>query len=462
MRFIPHTDADVERMLEAIGAKSIADLFSSIPASLRARAKLDLPAGLGEQAVLETMSALAEADARVVSFQGAGAYRHFIPSAVGRIAGRAEFATAYTPYQPEVSQGTLQVGFEFQTYVSILTGLEVANSSLYDGASALAEAVLMALRIHPQRNRILISAGVHPEYRTVVATYLEGYGRGVVETVPLSADGRTDLSALDRALGDDVAAVCVGYPSFVGVIDDLPAISRATSARGALTVSVTTEALSLALLRSPGECGADVAVAEGQSLGLPVSYGGPGVGLFATRAAYLRQLPGRLVGRTVDDAGRPGFVLTLSTREQHIRREKATSNICTNQGLAALAITAYLGLAGRRGLRELATANAVRAKEVADRLAMEAGAPRVYAAPFFNEFVIDEPRRAGWFDECVAKGLVPGVRIGALPGADSSWRDKLLVTVTECSTAADIDRLVAAVASGNETVEKRRAAGGVR
>jgi len=462
MRFIPHTDADVERMLDAIGAKSISDLFFSIPASLRSRAALDLPPGLDEQAVLEAMEALAQTNERAISFQGAGAYRHFIPSAVGRIAGRAEFATAYTPYQPEVSQGTLQVGFEFQTYVSILTGLEIANSSLYDGASALAEAVLMALRIHPQRNRVLISAGVHPEYRTVVATYLEGYGRGAIEIVPLAADGRTDGGALERALGDDVAAVCVGYPSFVGVIEDLAGIARAVSAHGALTVSVSTEALSLALLRSPGECGADVAVAEGQSLGLPVSYGGPGVGLFATRASYLRQLPGRLVGRTVDDAGRPGFVLTLSTREQHIRREKATSNICTNQGLAALAITAYLGLAGRQGLRELATTNAVRAKEVADRLATEAAAPRVHSAPFFNEFVIEEPRRSGWFDECVAEGLVPGVRIGRLPGADSSWRDKLLVTVTECSGRSDIERLVAAVARGNETAAKRRAAAGAR
>jgi glycine dehydrogenase subunit 1 len=462
MRFIPHTDADVERMLEAIGAKSTSDLFSSIPTSLRSRAALNLPAGLGEQALLETMGALADSDALPVSFQGAGAYRHFIPSAVGRIAGRAEFATAYTPYQPEVSQGTLQVGFEFQTYVSILTGLEVANSSLYDGASALAEAVLMALRIHARRSRILVSAGVHPEYRTVVETYLEGYGRGIVEIVPLGADGRTDMAALERALGDDVAAVCVGYPSFVGVIDDLPAIARAASARGALTVSVTTEALSLALLRAPGECGADIAVAEGQSLGLPVAYGGPGVGLFATRTGYLRQLPGRLVGRTVDDAGRPGFVLTLSTREQHIRREKATSNICTNQGLAALAITAYLGLTGKRGLRDIATVNAVRANQAAARLATEAAAPRVYSAPFFNEFVIDEPRRAGWFDECVAHGLVPGVRIGELPGADASWRGKLLVTVTECSRQADIERLVAAVADGNETAAKRRVAGGAR
>lgn len=462
MRFIPHTDADVERMLGAIGVKTIADLFSSIPASLRTRAALDLPAGLGEQAVLDAMSVLADRDARAVSFQGAGAYRHFIPSAVGRIAGRAEFATAYTPYQPEVSQGTLQVGFEFQTYISILTGLEVANSSLYDGASALAEAVLMALRIHPQRNRILISAGVHPEYRTVVETYLEGYGRGRIEVVPLAEDGRTDAAALARALGEDVAAVCIGYPNFVGVIEDLTASARAASAHGALTVSVTTEALSLGLLRSPGECGADVAVAEGQSLGLPVSYGGPGVGLFATKTAYLRQLPGRLVGRTVDDAGRPGFVLTLSTREQHIRREKATSNICTNQGLAALAITAYLGLAGRRGLRDIATTNAVRAKAVADRLALEAAAPRTHAAPFFNEFVIDEPGCPGWFEECVAGGLVPGVRIGSLPGADPTWRDKLLITVTECNTPADIDALVAAVANGNASGAKRRAAGGAR
>jgi glycine dehydrogenase subunit 1 len=462
MRFIPHTLSDIERMLETVGADSVDDLFASIPDSLRRRAGLDLPAGVGEQAVSEAMASLAEANPRVASFQGAGAYRHFVPSAVARITGRSEFSTAYTPYQPEVSQGTLQAGFEFQTYVSILTGLEVANASVYDGASALAEAVLMALRLRPERGRVLISAGVHPEYRSVVRTYLEGYGRGEIEVVGLASDGRTNAASLEAALGDDVAAVCIGYPNLLGVIDDLPAAAKAAASHGALAVSVTTEALALALLRAPGDCGADIAVAEGQSLGLPVSYGGPGVGLFASRAEYLRQMPGRLVGRTVDDDGRPGFVLTLSTREQHIRRDKATSNICTNQGLAALAITVYLGLAGRRGLRELAALNARKAHDVANRLAKEAGAAPVFDAPFFNEFVIDEPAQPGWYDECVAVGLVPGVRLDQLYESDPAWRGKLLVTVTECSAPADVDALVAAVARGNAATGARRSAAAAR
>lgn len=457
MRFIPHTREDVERMLAAVGARSVDELFAAIPATLREQARLALPDGVGEQAVLDAVGALASNPASW-SFQGAGAYRHFVPSAVARVMGRSEFATAYTPYQPEVSQGTLQAAFEFQTYVSILTGLDVANASVYDGASALAEAVLMALRLRPDRDRILMSAGVHPEYRQVVATYLEGFGRGRVDTVPLGSDGRTDPGALARGLGDDVAAVCIGYPNVLGVIDDLGGASRAAASCGALAVSVTTEALALALLRSPGACGVDIAVAEGQSLGLPVSYGGPGVGLFATRGEYLRQMPGRLVGRTVDEEGRPGFVLTLSTREQHIRRDKATSNICTNQGLAALAVTVYLGLTGRRGLRELAVLNAVRARRVATRLAAEAGASAVHSGEFFNEFVIDEPAQPGWYDECAGTGLVPGVRLGELFGAEPAWRGRLLVTVTECTSEEAIDALVAAVARGNAAGTARRAA----
>jgi glycine dehydrogenase subunit 1 len=466
MRFIPHTEADLERMLakigEKTGARSVDALFESIPETLRRRASLALPDGLDEQGVATRMSELAALQRPVASFQGAGAYRHFVPSAVARITSRAEFATAYTPYQPEVSQGTLQVGFEFQTFVSILTGLEVANASLYDGASALAEAVLMALRIHPKRDRLLLSAALHPEYRAVVATYLEGYGRGHLETVPLDAAGRTDLAKLDAMLDEDVAAVALGYPNVLGVIDDVAGAAALASRHGALTLSVTPEALALALLRSPGELGADVAVAEGQSLGLPVSYGGPGVGLFATRAEHLRQTPGRLVGETVDDLGRRGFVLTLSTREQHIRRERATSNICTNQGLAALAVTTYLGLAGRRGLRDLAALNAARAHEVLARLQAEAGAKVVYHGAFFNEFVIEEPAHAGWFDRCVGDGLVPGVRLGELPGADPSWRGQLLVAVTECNGNADVDALVHAVADGNSTDARRRAASGAR
>src|SRR5688572_14940172 len=346
MRFIPHTERDVARMLDAIGASSVTDLFSSIPSGLRLRARMDLPAGLGERDVVADLAALAGANALPVSFQGAGCYRHYVPAVVQQILSRSEFATAYTPYQPEVSQGTLQATFEFQTYVAMLLGMDVANASVYDGASALAEAVLMALRMRPDRGRVLLSSGLHPEYRQVVRTYLEGYGRGTVEEVPLAADGTTDLDALASLLDERVAVLAVGYPNFYGVIESLAAASELAHRSGALAVSATPEALALALLAAPGACGIDIAVAEGQSFGLPMAYGGPGVGLFATRSAHVRQMPGRLVGETLDDRGRRGYVLTLSTREQHIRREKATSNICTNQGLAALAVTVYLGLAG--------------------------------------------------------------------------------------------------------------------
>ena len=443
MRFIPHTPADVGRMLEVVGAASTDELFAQVPASLRDSASLDLPDGLGEDAVLAALTDLARLNLDTDSFQGAGAYSHFVPAAVSHVLSRSEFATAYTPYQPEVSQGTLQACFEFQTYVSILTGLPLANASLYDGASALAEAVLMALRVGKGRDRVLVSRGVHPEYRRVVEAYLAGSGQGRVEEVAIDRQGRTDSAALAEALGNDVAALCIGYPNYFGVIEDLGAAAAAAHDAGALTISATTEALSLALLRPPGQLGADVAVAEGQSLGLPMSYGGPGVGMFAAREALVRQMPGRLVGQTVDERGRRGYVLTLATREQHIRREKATSNICTNQGLATLAVTVYLGLAGRRGLRQLALLNTAKAHEVALRIENECGLRPLFGTQFFNEFVIDEPRRDGWFEAAVASGLVPGVRLGDL-GEDFSGR--LLLTVTETATDRAIDRLLSCLA----------------
>ncbi len=442
MRFIPHSDQDVERALRVIGVRSIDELFDSIPASLRARALLNLPPGLDEWEVWQRVSHLAAENQVLPSFQGAGCYRHYVPAVVGQILSRPEFATAYTPYQPEVSQGTLQACFEFQSYVCLLTGLEVANASLYDGASALAEAALMALRLAPRRSRVLVSAGVHPEYRATVETYLRGFGRGVIETVPLGANGRTDLDALSALVDEDTAAVCVGYPNFYGVIEDLGAAAELAHGCGALAVSVTAEALALGLLQTPGRCGADVAVAEGQSLGLPPSYGGPGLGMFATRERFVRQMPGRVVGETIDESGRRGYVLTLATREQHIRREKATSNICTNQGLAALAVTVYLGLTGRRGLRRLAAHNAVRAREVADRLAAEAGVELLFAAPFFNEFAVQAPAAEGWFESAVESGVVPGVRVSDVAPGEPAAAGRILIAVTECTGDADVDRLV--------------------
>ncbi len=447
MRFIPHTTADVAHMLETIGAGRIDDLFAPIPPRIRERARLNLPRGLGEREVAAALGALAAENQPLGTFQGAGAYNHYVPAAVAQILSRSEFATAYTPYQPEVSQGTLQAAFEFQTYVAILTGLDVANASLYDGASALAEAVLMALRLRPGRDRILISRGIHPEYHRVVLTYLRGADRGRVEEIALGADGATDLTALGAAVDEDVAVVCVGYPNFFGVIDDLEGVARVARGCGALTISATSEALALALLRAPGDCGADVAVAEGQSLGLPLSYGGPGVGLFATRKDFVRQTPGRLVGQTVDERNGRGFVLTLATREQHIRREKATSNICTNQGLAALAVTVFLGLAGRSGLRALAEENATCAHDVRGRLTTEARLSPVFSAPFFNEFVVEEPPGDGWFADALARGVVPGVRLGKLLPTDRWAQGKLLVAVTECNSPDQVDALVRSLAA---------------
>lgn len=442
MRFIPHTGDDVARMLAAVGVERVDDLFPTVPASLRARARLDLPAGLGEREVLQRLSALAARNDLQASFLGAGCYRHFVPAAVSAVMGRAEFATSYTPYQPEVSQGTLQATFEFQTYVARLTGLDVANASMYDGASAFAEALLMALRVARNRSRLLVSAGLHPEYVEVARTYLCGYGRGELVEVPLAADGRTDLGALESLLGDDVAAVAIGYPNFFGAIEDLAAASRLAKRASALSISVTTEALALALLRSPAACGVDIAVAEGQSFGLPMSLGGPGLGMFATRAAYVRQMPGRLVGQTVDEEGRRGYVLTLATREQHIRRDKATSNICTNQGLAALCATVFLGLAGRRGLRELAAENTRAAHRVAERLRREAGVELAFGAPFFNEFTVEVPDCEQSFARAVAAGVVPGLRVASLLPERREHRNRLLVAVTECTGQAEVDLLV--------------------
>jgi glycine dehydrogenase subunit 1 len=292
----------------------------------------------------------------------------------------------------------------------------------------------------------LVSRGIHPDYRSVVATYLRGGGRGRVEELGLTEEGATDLAALEAAMDDDVAAVCVGYPNFYGIIDDLDAVSLIAQRGGALAVSATSEALALALLRAPGDCGVDVAVAEGQSLGLPISYGGPGVGLFATRRDFVRQMPGRLVGQTIDEHDHRGFVLTLATREQHIRREKATSNICTNQGLAALAVTVFLGLAGRTGLRALALENTAQAHAVVARLKAECGLAPVLSGSFFNEFVVEEPARDGWFREALAKGVIPGVRLGRLMPKDPWAQRKLLITVTECNTPDQVDALIGSLA----------------
>jgi glycine dehydrogenase subunit 1 len=453
MRFLPHTAEDIRAMLAAVGAAAVGDLFADVPAELRARAMLQLAPGLSELEVRARLEALAAQNAAAPQscFIGAGAYPHFVPAVVDQVIQRAEFYSAYTPYQPEVSQGTLQATFEFQSLVAMLLGMEVANASMYDGASATAEAVLMALRMHPQRRRVILSQALHPQYREVVHTYTTGAGTAgagttaasAIElvTAPLTADGRTDRAWVAQAINEHTAAVVIGYPNFFGVIEDLGGFAALAHDAGAVLISATTEAVALGLLKPPGAYGADIAVAEGQSLGIPMSYGGPGVGLFATRNESVRTMPGRLVGEAVDGAGRRGYVLTLATREQHIRREKATSNICTNHGLMALAFTVHVATLGKAGVRSLAIANTAGAHRVADRLT-HAGWQLPFAAPFFNEFVVTRKGAAAAWDAARKAGIFAGVPLGR-------WypelADALLLCVTEMHDDAAVERLLEAL-----------------
>ncbi len=441
MRYLPHTEHDIAAMLATIGVDSLDALFAHVPEELRRRASLELPAGKGEpevQTSLASLAAMNRVAPEYVSFLGAGAYPHFSPAAVDALLQRSEFATAYTPYQPEVSQGTLQAIFEFQSLVATLLGLDVANASMYDGASATAEAVLMARRIAARRSTVLVARSVHPQYRQVVRTYLEGVPDVQIVEVPWASDGRLDAAALSSLLNDHVICVVVGYPNVFGVIEDVGSLSALARQHGVLTVTTTTEAVALGLLKAPGELGADIAVAEGQSLGLPMSYGGPGVGLFACRERFLRNMPGRLVGETIDHEGRRGFVLTLATREQHIRREKATSNICTNQGLCALGVTIFLSLMGKQGLRELAQRN-VKKSHFAHDLLVQHGAVVPLAAPFFNEFVVSLPDARSRWQRLNTQGLVAGV---VLEDWYPELKDCLLLCVTELHARAEIERLV--------------------
>jgi glycine dehydrogenase subunit 1 len=448
MRYIPHTDYDIRAMLAALGVESVDALFAHLPEELRTRAAIDLPPGISESEIQERLASLARANQvspDILTFLGGGAYPHLVPVVVDQVIQRAEFATAYTPYQPEVSQGTLQAIFEFQSLVATLLGLDVANASMYDGASAMAEAVLMAKRILPQRPTVLLARSLHPQYRQVVRTYLGGAPGVRIIELPWGVDGRVDLTALNQRLDNTVSCVVVGYPNFFGVVEDVGHICELARRNGSLTVTLTTEAVALGLLKSPGELGADIAVAEGQSLGIPVSYGGPGVGLFACRERFLRNMPGRLVGETVDHEGRRGFVLTLATREQHIRRERATSNICTNHGLCALAATVFLCLLGKQGLRELAERNVKKSHYARDLLLQASPCRERFAAPFFNEFVVEVPGARERWCRLKEQNLIAG-----LPLEDwyPELKNCLLLCVTEIHTRTEIERLSQGLGAG--------------
>lgn len=448
VKYIPATPAEVRHMLDVVGQESVdALLAASIPATDRLERPLDLPAGLSEPDLVRKVEGLAGMNlpaSQVASFLGGGAYRHFIPAAIKHLAGRGEFLTAYTPYQPEISQGTLQAMYEFQTMVCELLGMEVANASVYDGATALAEAVFMAHRQHKgKRGRILLAGAIHPDYQAVCCAY--GHS-GAASLVPLAPgeDGRISLDRLRAALGPDVCAVAVQSPNFFGLVEDVPAIAKMVHEAGALLVTVVTDAHACALLPSPGEMGADIAVAEGQALGLPLSFGGPYVGLFATRNDLIRQMPGRLVGRTVDSSGRDGFVLTMSTREQHIRRAKATSNICTNQGLCALQVSMYLSLLGPEGLRQVAERSHAHAFYLRNAIASVPGFGIRYDGPFFHEFVVTTPRPAsGIVATLASEGVFAGIPLDRfLPGRTH----ELLVCATETNSRTEMDQLVARLA----------------
>jgi glycine dehydrogenase subunit 1 len=406
LRYHPHTPEDVRAMLDAIGAKSLPELFRSIPDRLRLERQLDLPPALDEIALFAELRRLAARnDTSHPPFLGAGCYPHHVPPVVDQLLLRGEFFTAYTPYQPEISQGTLHALFEWQTFVCLLTGMDVSNASMYDAATATAEAALTATRL-TGRKKIVVSTALHPAYRDVLATYLRATPDQLV-AVPFGPDGRTDLGALAAAVDGETACVIVGYPNFLGVVDALPEAAALAKKAGALTVAVTSEAVSLGLLQSPGALGADVAVGTFQSFGNPMTFGGPAPGFFATRDAHVRQMPGRVAGATVDKQGRRGFVLTLSTREQHIRREKATSNICTNSGLCALAATIHLSLLGKKGLAQLARLNHERARLLRAAMA-RAGCGTVFSGPVFNEQVFDVGDAEAVVARLAKRGLVAG------------------------------------------------------
>jgi glycine dehydrogenase subunit 1 len=437
MSYLPHTPEEREEMLRAIGVQTVEDLFSNVPENLRS-GPLQIPPGMSEMEVLRLLQSLASENVSLETrpaFLGGGAYHHYIPAAVGAITGRSEFYTAYTPYQAELSQGTLQAMYEYQTMVAELTGLDISNASLYDAATAITEACTIAIN-QTRRDRIAVLSGLNPEYRAVLDTYVHAQGFHLVD-VPES--WTLEPADLDAVLDDSIAGVIVQSPNFWGALERMPQITDMAHAHGSLVIAVGNP-LSFAILSPPGEYGADIAVGCGQPFGIPLSYGGPYLGLIATRSGLERRLPGRIAGETVDNTGKRGFVLTLQAREQHIRREKATSNICTNHQLMALAATVYLSLLGKQGIQELATQCVQRAHYAARCLAAIPGFSVAFEAPFFNEFTLRTPVPAAEVNRfLLARGIVGGVDLGTV---SPEMADCLLLAFTEMSSRQQIDDLV--------------------
>ncbi len=433
-RYLPHTQEDIRQMLGVIGVRNLEDLFDAIPEEYKLSKPLNLPEPFSEPDLLRHFQGLESP--MMSSFLGAGAYHHFIPVVVSNLVSRSEFYTAYTPYQPEISQGTLQAIFEYQTLMCQLTGMDVSNASMYDGASSLAEAVLMANRI-TRRKKVLLSQTIHPEYRRVIQTYLPPDQHEIV-LVPYQGEGRTDGEVLSELLKEDVSAAVIQSPNFFGVIEDLQFIGERVHDVGGLMIASFSEAVAYGILQPPGSTGADIVAGEGQSLGVPVSYGGPYLGVFTTRERFVRNMPGRLVGETIDLEGERGFVLTLATREQHIRRERATSNICTNEGLCALMATVFLSCLGKEGLKELALMNLSKGEYAKKAVSGIRGCKLNFAGPTFNEFVMEiegDPEKV--LLRLREEKILGGIPLGEFyPELDHH----LLVTVTEMNKKEEIDR----------------------
>jgi len=442
--YIPHTEQDIQKILKALGASKVEEVLSQLPASLRLTKALDLPAGLSEQELAAHLRELGSRNTTVQdysSFLGAGAYNHYIPAIVDSVISRSEFFTSYTPYQPELSQGTLQAIFEYQTLVCQLTGMDVANASLYDGATAVAEAALMARRITGKQG-IVLSSALHPEYRKTVKTYLVGTGDQLSEVMYCTETGVTLPGAVEAAISDSTACVIVQHPNFFGCLEDVQAVAEVVHRKKALLVIVVNEAISLGLLKPPGETGCDIVVGENQSFGNSLSYGGPYLGFMATKDEFIRQMPGRLIGQTVDRDGKRAFCLTFATREQHIRRERATSNICTNHGLCALAAAVHMVGLGSQGLKKLASLNLSKAEYLKKKLS-EAGAQLAFSAPTFNEFTIKVNKDPGQvLNNLLGKKIIGGLGLKRFyPALDRH----ILVTATEMNSKAEMDALAEAI-----------------